>query len=60
MTTVDIPIIPGCLYTFELPTGEFVRINLNANANDDWVVEHLDKTGEFIAGLQIDAGENNG
>ena len=51
----DIPLIPDQRYFFELPGGHFVKIDLNANANQEFVVEHLDETGEFIAGLQIPA-----
>lgn len=49
-----IPLLPDVRYWFELPNGEFVLICLIENANGDWVVEHHDRTNEFIAGLQID------
>ena len=49
------PLLPDELYIFQLPNGHFVRIDLNANANQEFVVEHLDDTGEFVAGLQIPA-----
>ena len=58
MTTINHPLAEDFLYIFELSTGEFIRIDLRTNANGDWVVEHLDKTGEFVAGLQICAEEN--
>ena len=52
---ISIPLAADCKYCFELTTGEFVVVNVqeNANGNDQWVVEHLDSTGEFIAGLQL-------
>lgn len=58
MQTANVPLLADTLYIFELPSGEFVRINLNANANGDWMVEHLDSTGEFVAGLQLEATED--
>ena len=59
MKTSDVPLLSDVLYTFELKNGHFVRINLIANANGEWVVEHLDPTGEFVAGLQIPAPESD-
>jgi hypothetical protein len=56
MTVLNVPLLPDQRYIFELPNGHFVRIDLNANANEEFVVEHLDHTGEFVAGLQIPAG----
>ena len=53
MTDANIPLIANTRFFFELPNGEFVRIDLNPNANGDWTVEHLDSTGDFKAGLQI-------
>lgn len=57
MQTTNIPLLADTLHIFELPSGEFVRINLNTNANGDWTVEHLDRTGEFVSGLQLEATE---
>jgi hypothetical protein len=50
----NIPLIAEQRFFFELPNGEFIKIDLNPNANKQWVVEHLDKTGEFKSGLQVD------
>ncbi|HAX04363.1 MAG TPA: hypothetical protein DCX77_01705 [Acidimicrobiaceae bacterium] len=58
MTDPNVPLIPDVRYVFELPNEHFVVINLNANANQEFVVEHLDETGEFVAGLQIPAPES--
>ena len=55
MTDPNVPLISNQRYFFELENGHFVKIDLRPNANDDWVVEHLDNTGEFVAGLQIEA-----
>lgn len=51
-----IPLLPDVFYSFELPNGEFVIIDLreNANGNGEWVVEYHDHTYEFISGMQID------
>ena len=54
MQHLETLLLPGALYTFELPSGDFVRINLSENANGDWTVEHLDRTGELVAGLQLE------
>ena len=58
MKTANTPLLPDVCYNFELSNGHFVRINLIANANGEWVVEHLDSTGEFVAGLDIPAPED--
>ena len=50
----NIPLLPDVRYWFELPNGEYILICLIENASGDWVVEHHDRTNEFIAGLQID------
>ncbi len=55
MDTLNHPLFAEFLHNFELPNGEFIRIDLRTNANGDWTVEHLDNTGEFVAGLQITA-----
>ena len=59
MKTSDVPLLSDVLYTFELTNGHFVRINLIANANGQWAVEHLDSTGEFVAGLDIPAPQDD-
>tara|TARA_A100001234_G_scaffold123113_1_gene107929 strand:- start:267 stop:455 length:189 start_codon:yes stop_codon:yes gene_type:complete len=58
MTDPNVPLMPDARYFFELPNGHFIKIDLNANANKEFVVEHLDDTGEFVAGLQIPAPES--
>ena len=58
MDMINHPLVEDFVYNFELSTGQFIRVDLRTNANGDWVVEHLDKTGEFIAGLQICAAED--
>ena len=58
MKTANTVLLPDVLYNFELKNGHFIRINLIANANGEWVVEHLDSTGEFVAGLDIPAPED--
>ena len=55
MTVPNVPLLPDQLYILELPGGHFVRVDTRANANQEFVVEHLDNTGEFVAGLQIPA-----
>ena len=50
--------MPDARYFFELPNGHFIKIDLNPNANKEFVVEHLDDTGEFVAGLQIPVRES--
>jgi hypothetical protein len=55
---INQPILDGIHYIFELPNEEFIVINLEPNANGEWVVEHLDRTGEFVAGLQLDPKAN--
>ena len=54
---ISTPLVAGNKYCFELSSGEFVVIDLqeNANGSDQWVVEHLSSTGEFVAGLQLEA-----
>ena len=52
-STVEVPLLPDDRYWFQLPNDEFILIDLNPNANGEWVVEHHDSTNEFIAGLQI-------
>lgn len=46
------PILSEQLLTLELPNGQFVRIDTRVDANENYRVELLDKTGEFIAGLE--------
>ena len=57
MTDINhaIPIIDDFRHVFELPNGHFVLIDLRTDANGEWRVEHLDATGEYVAGLQIPA-----
>jgi len=52
MEEPNVPLLPGVRHFFELPSGEFIKIDLrdDANGNGQWVVEHLDETGE-LAGL---------
>lgn len=57
LNQVNIPLLSDMTYWFELPNGEFVKIDLNENANGEWVVEHHDHTNEFISGLQINPQE---
>ena len=58
MTDPNVPLMPDARYFFELPNGHFIKIDLNPNANKEFVVEHLDDTGEFVAGLQIPVRES--
>ena len=53
MDQINMPLLGDMTYWFELPNGEFVKIDLNENANGDWVVEYHDHTNEFISGIQI-------
>lgn len=53
MEDPNIPLLPDTRHFFELPNGHFIKIDLRPNANQEYVVEHLDDIGEFIAGLQI-------
>lgn len=46
------PIIPDQLLSLQLPNGQFVRVDTRADANDNYRIELLDETGEFIAGLE--------
>lgn len=46
------PVLSEQLLTLELPNGQFVRIDTRIDANENYRVELLDKTGEFIAGLE--------
>ena len=46
------PVLPEQLLTLELPNGQFVRIDTRIDSNENYRVELLDKTGEFIAGLE--------
>ena len=46
------PVLPEQLLTLELPNGQFVRIDTRIDANENYRVELLDKTGEFITGLE--------
>ena len=56
MNAINTPLLSDVRYIFALPSGEFVVIDLrdNANGNGQWVVEQLDRTGEFVAGLQLE------
>lgn len=56
MTVLNVPLLPDQRFIFDLPNGHFVKIDLRANANKEFVVHHLDHTGKFVAGLQIPAG----
>lgn len=58
MEDPNIPLLADMRHFFELPNGHFVKIDLRPNANQEYVVEHLDDNGEFIAGLQIPAPES--
>ncbi len=49
------PVIPDQLLSLQLPNGQFVRIDTRADANDNYRIELLDATGEFIAGLESSA-----
>ena len=49
------PVLPDQLLSLQLPNGQFIRIDTRVDANDQYRVELLDSTGEFIAGLQSDA-----
>ena len=49
------PVLPDQLLTLELPNGQFICIDTRVDANNQYRVELLDNTGEFIAGLQSDA-----
>ena len=59
MDVPNVPLLPNQLYIFELPNGHFVKVDTRANANQEFVVEHLDNTGEFVAGLQIPAPDES-
>jgi len=49
------PVLPDLLLSLQLPNGQFVRIDTRIDANDEYRIELLDSTGEFIAGLQSSA-----
>ena len=55
MINPTIPVMADWLFSLELPNGDFVRINTEADANGQYRVELLDPTGDFKAGLQSDA-----
>jgi hypothetical protein len=59
MNVPNVPLLLDQRYIFELPGGHFVRVDTRANANQEFVVEHLDNTGEFVAGLQIPAPDES-
>jgi len=46
------PVLPDLLLSLQLPNGQFVRIDTRSDANENYRIELLDSTGEFIAGLQ--------
>ena len=50
-----VPMVADQLTFLQLPTGDFIKVDLRANANGDWTIEHLDSTGAFVAGLQVAA-----
>ena len=55
MKDPNVPLLPDTRHFLELPYDKgFIKVDLNADANDQWVVELLDRDGEFISGWQID------
>ena len=52
MVNETTPVIPDQLFSLQLPNGQFIRIDTRVDANDNYRVELLDSTGEFIAGLE--------
>ncbi len=58
MNQFNVPLVADFKHFLELPNGHFINIDLVPNANGDWVVEHLDATGEFVCGIQIAAPES--
>ena len=55
MTGNTVPVLEGQRLFLQLPNGAFIKVDTDqGNGNGQWVVEHLDKTGEYVAGLQID------
>lgn len=57
MINPTVPLIEDTLISLELPNGQFVQIDTRMDANGDYKIELLDKTGEFVAGLQSAAEE---
>ena len=55
MINPTMPILADQLLTLELPNGQFVRVDTNVDANNNYRVELLDQTGEFMAGLESEA-----
>jgi len=43
--------------SLELPNGEFVRVDTRADANGNYRIELLDKTGAFKCGLESQADD---
>tara|TARA_B100000900_G_scaffold307195_1_gene265842 strand:- start:1118 stop:1309 length:192 start_codon:yes stop_codon:yes gene_type:complete len=54
-STVEVPLLAGDRYFFELPNGEFILIDLTANAsrNGDWVLAHRDKANKTVDQILI-------
>jgi len=57
MINPTVPVIPDFLMSLELPNGEFVRIDTRADANGNYKIELLDRTGEFKCGLESEAND---
>lgn len=56
MTDNTVPVLEGQRLFLQLPNGAFIKVDTDqGNGNGQYVVEHLDETGSFVAGLQIDA-----
>ena len=50
-----VPVLEGQRLFLQLPNGAFIKVDTDqGNGNGQWVVEHLDPSGEFVAGLQIE------
>ena len=55
MTDNTVPVLEGQRLFLQLPNGAFIKVDTDqGNGNGQWVVEHLDPSGEFVAGLQIE------
>ena len=57
MINQTIPVIADQLMSLQLPNGQFVRVDTRVDANDNYRIELLDSTGEFISGLESAAND---
>lgn len=51
---ISVPLLGDTRYGFELPSGEFVLIDLRDDVNEQWRVQHFNRYGEYTGGLYIE------